>query len=78
LRHAQRLGIGRALMAAAAADLLASGHLSAMLWVLEANAPARRFYASLGGREVARREQQSEGYGAIDIAYGWDDVKRLI
>jgi ribosomal protein S18 acetylase RimI-like enzyme len=78
LRHAQHMGIGRALMAAAAADLLAVGHLSAMLWVLEANASARRFYASLGGREVARREQQREGYGAVGIAYAWDDLKRLI
>jgi GNAT superfamily N-acetyltransferase len=78
LRRAQRLGIGRALMAAAAADLLALGHLSAMLWVFEANAPARRFYASLGGREIAIREQQRRGYGAVDIAYAWDDLKRLI
>ena len=52
LRRAQRLGIGRALMATSAGDLLSRGHVSAMLWVLEANTPARCFYASLGGREV--------------------------
>lgn len=78
LRRAQRLGIGRALMAATAADLLAQGHGSGMLWVLEANAPARRFYAALGGREIARREQQREGFRAVGIACGWVDLNRLI
>jgi ribosomal protein S18 acetylase RimI-like enzyme len=77
LRRAQRLGIGRALMAATAGDLLAHGHASAMLWVLEANTPARRFYEALGGREVARREQQREEFRAVGVAYGWDDLKRL-
>ena len=77
LRRAQRLGIGRALMAAAAGDLLAHGHASAMLWVLEANTPARRFYEALGGREIARREQQREEFRAVGVAYGWDDLKRL-
>jgi ribosomal protein S18 acetylase RimI-like enzyme len=78
LRRAQRLGIGRALMAATAGDLLAQGHASAMLWVLEANTPARRFYEALGGREIARREQQREEFRAVGVAYGWDDLKRLI
>jgi ribosomal protein S18 acetylase RimI-like enzyme len=78
LQQAHRLGIGRALMAATAGDLLARGHVSAMLWVLEANTPARRFYASLGGWEIARREQQLQGFRAADIAYAWDDLKRLM
>jgi ribosomal protein S18 acetylase RimI-like enzyme len=77
LRRAQRLGIGRALMAATASDLLAQGHVSAMLWVLEANTAARRFYAALGGQEIARREQQRDGFSAIGIAYAWDDLRRL-
>ncbi len=78
LRRAQRLGIGRALMAASAGDLLKQGHASAMLWVLAANTPAHRFYDALGGREIARREQQREGFRAVGIAYGWDDLSRLI
>jgi hypothetical protein len=69
--------IGRALMAATAGDLLAQGHVSAMLWVLEANTPARRFYGALGGWEVAKREQQRDGFRAIGIAYAWDDLRRL-
>jgi ribosomal protein S18 acetylase RimI-like enzyme len=77
LHVAQRQGVGRALMAAMALDLLAQGHTSASLWVLEANDPARRFYASLGGREVARREQERGGFRAVGIAYGWDDLNVL-
>jgi len=64
--------------AAAAGELLARDHLSAMLWVLEANAPARRFYQALGGREILCREQQREGFAAIGIACAWDDLRRLV
>jgi phosphoribosylanthranilate isomerase len=78
LRRAQRQGIGRMLMAAMAQDLLAQGHASASLWVLESNARARRFYEALGGREVARREQQLEGFTAVGIAYAWEDLRALI
>jgi phosphoribosylanthranilate isomerase len=77
LRSAQRQGVGRTLMSAMARDLLAQGHASAALWVLEGNTPARRFYAALDGREVARREQQRDGFSAVGIAYGWEDLTAL-
>jgi phosphoribosylanthranilate isomerase len=77
LRSAQRQGVGRTLMAAMARDLLAQGHASAALWVLEGNAPARRFYAALDGREIARRVQDRDGFSAVGIAYGWEDLKSL-
>ena len=78
LRCAQRLGIGRRLMAAMAQDLLARSLPSASLWVMETNAPARRFYAELGGVEVARQARAREGHSAVSVAYGWDDVRILI
>ena len=78
LRRAQRRGVGRVLMAAMARDRLADGHPSASLWVLETNDPARRFYAALGGREVTRRDQERQGFGAVGIAYGWDDLAVLL
>jgi phosphoribosylanthranilate isomerase len=78
LQSAQRQGVGRSLMAALARDLLAQGNCSAALWVMEGNTPARRFYERLGGREIARREQQREGFSAIGIAYGWGDLNSLI
>ncbi len=64
-------------MSAVARDLLAQGHASAALWVLEGNGSARRFYEALGGREVARRETRRDGFSAIGIAYGWQDLAVL-
>jgi phosphoribosylanthranilate isomerase len=78
LRSAQRQGVGRRLMAALARELLALGHTSAVVWVMEANKPAQRFYEALGGQELARREQQRDGYSAVGIAYGWRDLRALI
>jgi len=43
-------GVGRALLAAAVADIEAHGHPQATLWVLTANARARRFYEAAGWR----------------------------
>jgi phosphoribosylanthranilate isomerase len=78
LRRAQGAGVGRMLMAAMARDLLERGLRSASLWVLETNAGAQRFYHVLGGREVTRREQEREGFGAVGVAYGWDDLTVLL
>jgi phosphoribosylanthranilate isomerase len=77
LRFAQRQGVGRALMSAVARELLMRGRASATLWVLEGNSSARRFYEALGGRAVGRRETQSDGFSAVDIAYGWQDLGAL-
>lgn len=78
LRCAQRLGVGRRLMAAMAADLLVQGHGSASLWVLDSNTPARRFYEALGGKQIARRAQERHGVTDIGIAYGWQDLTKLL
>ncbi len=78
LRAAQRRGVGRRLMAMMARDMLDRGHTSASLWVLEANSPARRFYEVLGGREVTRREEERDGFMSVGVAYGWDDLTRLV
>ena len=78
LRAAQRQGLGRTLMSAMARELLARGYGSGVLWVLEGNDPARRFYQALGGRVIARREQRRDGFSAIGLAYAWDDLTVLI
>lgn len=46
-RHCRR-GIGRRLIAHAEQRLRERGYAEVRLWVLEANAPARRFYRSVG------------------------------
>lgn len=73
LRQAQDRGAGRRLMAAMARRLIAEGERSMALWVLEANAPARRFYERLGGRVVAERTEGSDR----EVAYGWRSLGPL-
>jgi ribosomal protein S18 acetylase RimI-like enzyme len=77
LGAAQRRGIGRLLMRAAAADLRARGLQSATLWVLRENMPARRFYERLGGEVVGeKRDVRPEGE-LVELAYGWSDLRPL-
>jgi ribosomal protein S18 acetylase RimI-like enzyme len=62
----QRLGLGGLLLRAAIDRLRAAGHDSASLWVFEANATARAFYARHGFTPdgVTRVE---EAYGAPEL-----------
>ncbi len=77
LQSAQRQGVGRALMRKAAEHLVSSGHRGASLWVLDTNAPARRFYEALGGSPVGKREDVRPNATLHEIAYGWPDLLLL-
>lgn len=78
LESHQRLGIGRRLVAPVAAALAAGGHSTMLLWVLAANAGARRFYESLGGRAVREQRTDIGGIAYPEVGYGWDDLPALI
>jgi ribosomal protein S18 acetylase RimI-like enzyme len=78
LSAAQRQGLGRALMAAVARRLLAQGGQSLCLWVLRDNAPARRFYESLGGIEVGEKTESMGGRRLEEVAYGWEDLRHFL
>lgn len=72
-----RRGIGRRLMAAAAARLEGLGAGSVYLWVFRENSGARAFYEALGGRIV---DQDVERFGEVSlprIAYAWKPMSRL-
>ena len=77
LREHQGRGIGRRLACAVAHGLLSSGFESMLLWVLEDNHPARRFYESLGGEQVGRKTIEVGGAGLIELSYGWRDITGL-
>jgi predicted GNAT family acetyltransferase len=64
-------------MQAMARFLLSRGITRASLWVARDNAGARRFYEVIGGRIVAERTEQHAQAVIAEIAYGWDDLKRL-
>lgn len=71
----QRAGAGRLLIAALARRLIAEGDQAMALWVLRGNIPARRFYAALGGREIASHHLPD--LAAEEVAYGWTDIRPL-
>ena len=73
----QRRGLGRRLVAAVTRRLLADGYKTMLLWSLADNAPARRFYESLGGEVVARAAIVIGGAELEKVAYGWRDVAVL-
>ena len=75
-RH-QRRGFGRRLFAAAAADLLAQGRRSLVLWVLADN-PSRRFYEAIGGRPLRSKSEEFGGARLEEVAYRWDDLSMLV
>ena len=77
LREHQHRGIGRLLASAVARRLLAAGFDSMLLWVLEENRPARRFYESLGGEQVGRKTIAIGGAGLVEVSYGWKDITGL-
>jgi ribosomal protein S18 acetylase RimI-like enzyme len=71
----QRLGAGRLLTLAVAERLAAEGFGALLLWVLEGNKPARRFYESLGGALVRRKQEERAGRASAEVGYGWPDLK---
>ena len=66
-------GFGAATMRAAMAALSRLGHSDFMLWVMEDNAPARRFYERAGGIEIpdSRRSFSILDTTIWEIAYGF-------
>jgi GNAT superfamily N-acetyltransferase len=74
----QRRGLGRALVRAVAGRLAAGGTESMLLWVLEANVPARRFYETLGGAVVRDQPIEIGGVTCTEVAYGWPGLDVLL
>ncbi|WLD94609.1 GNAT family N-acetyltransferase [Alkalihalobacillus sp. AL-G] len=76
LESYQRKGLGRALIKPLLEQLIALKLNSLLVWVLEDN-KSRYFYEALGGKMVERTVLQIAGEGYNELAYGWDDVKKL-
>jgi len=68
--EARRNGLGTALMDAAVAHLRSAGATYLVLWVFEANAPARAFYEALGWvPDDGRQALLVGGVKAIEVRY---------
>ena len=77
LEEHQNRGLGRRLVSAVAQRLLADGFSSMLVWVLEDNHGARRFYESLGGVLVGRKTVAIGGSDLVEVSYGWKDIAGL-
>jgi ribosomal protein S18 acetylase RimI-like enzyme len=76
LDEVQGRGLGRRLMAAAAAELLGRGFASGLVWVLRDN-PARWFYERLGGERLAEQTICLAHELLPEVAYGWRHLSQL-
>jgi ribosomal protein S18 acetylase RimI-like enzyme len=72
-----RGGIGRALVAAAASRIAASGRRSVTLWVYDANAAAKQFYLGIGGSVAEMRARERAGQTIRDVRMIWPDADAL-
>lgn len=73
-----RRGIGRQLIARAAADWLARGGTSITIGVLAENIRARGFYEALGAKLVRLSTYEWDGYPLDDTIYVFEDLAALI
>ena len=74
----QRSGIGHSLLQSAARGLARAGMTTMLLWVLEENAQARRFYERSGGVPLRRQSLDIGGIAYRELAYGWPSVNALL
>jgi GNAT superfamily N-acetyltransferase len=72
LHRAKRYGLGREMVERTMEWLPTRGMRSLIIWVLENNHHARRFYEAMGGRAGARIGSAVGGYPVVEVAYVWD------
>ena len=77
LQDHQRRSVGRRLAMAVTRQLLRDGFVSMLVWVLEDNHPACRFYESLGGKQVGRQTTTIGRADLVEVSYGWKDIAGL-
>jgi hypothetical protein len=47
---------------------------SLVIWVLDSNHHARRFYEAMGGRADRRVQSAVQGFPVVELAYVWDPL----
>ncbi len=67
--RAKRYGLGRELFERSSAWCRATRMTSMVVWVLEQNRHARRFYEAMGGQLTGRLPSTVRGHGVIELAY---------
>jgi GNAT superfamily N-acetyltransferase len=70
--RAKRHGIGQEMFERVQAWLVANEMRSMIVWVLENNHHARRFYEAMGGRQGSKLSSRVGGYPVVELSYIWD------
>jgi GNAT superfamily N-acetyltransferase len=74
VHHAKRHGLGQQMFERVQAWLVANGMRSMVVWVLDNNHHARRFYEAMGGRASSRLQSTVSGFPVVERAYVWDAI----
>lgn len=72
VHHAKRHGLGTEMVDHARRLLHARDLRKLVIWVLENNHHARRFYEAIGGRIGPRFQSSIGGFPVVEVAYLWD------
>ncbi|HET7502109.1 MAG TPA: GNAT family N-acetyltransferase [Kofleriaceae bacterium] len=70
--HAKRYGLGREMFEQVTDWLRGRDLRSLVIWVLDNNHHARRFYEAMGGRPAQRVPSRVFGFPIVELAYIWD------
>jgi len=70
--RAKRHGIGQDMWERVQTWFTAQGMRSMIVWVLENNHHARRFYEAMGGRAASQLQTRVAGFPVVEQSYVWD------
>jgi GNAT superfamily N-acetyltransferase len=70
--HARRHGLGREMFEQITQWLRGQNLRSLVIWVLDNNHHARRFYEAMGGQAGQRVTSTVSGFPVVELAYVWD------
>lgn len=70
--HAKRHGLGQEMWGRVKAWLAAREMTSMVVWVLENNHHARRFYEAMGGTPGVRVHSTVAGFPIVELSYVWE------
>ncbi len=72
VQRAKRYGLGQDMFERVQAWLVREGMRSMIVWVLDNNHHARRFYEAMGGRMGSRLSSTVGGFPVVELSYVWD------
>jgi L-amino acid N-acyltransferase YncA len=75
VQHAKRHGLGQEMFDKVQAWFTAQGMRSMVVWVLDNNLHARRFYEAMGGTASMRLSTRVGGFPVTELAYVWDRLR---